>query len=81
MQVEIRYFAAAREATGVAGETLQVQPGSSVADVRDALLERHPSLAGPLPSLRFALDETFAAPKDAVHDGAVIALIPPVGGG
>ena len=81
MEVEIRYFAAAREATGVAAERLPLPAGSTVAAARDALLARHPALAGPLPTLRFALDEAFAGPETALHDGAVLALIPPVGGG
>ncbi len=81
MEVEIRYFAAAREATGIAAERLPVAAGSTIADVRTALLARHPALAGPLPTLRFALDEAFAGETAPLHDGAVLALIPPVGGG
>ena len=81
MTVEIRYFAAAREATGIAGEHLQIAPGATVADVRDQLVARHPALGDVLPTLRFALDEAFAGADAAVADGAVLALIPPVGGG
>ena len=81
MEIEIRYFAAAREATGIGQEHLEVPEGSRVADVQALLLARHPTLAGPLPTLRFALDEAFASADAPVADGAVLALIPPVGGG
>ena len=81
MEVEIRYFAAAREATGVGTERVRVADGATVADVRDQLVARHPALAEALPGLRFAVDEAFAGEDTPVADGAVLALIPPVGGG
>ena len=81
MEVRIRYFAAAREATGVGEEVVDLPAACTVADVRDHLLARHPALAGALPGLRFAVDEAFASTGDPVSEGAVVALIPPVGGG
>ena len=81
MEVEIRYFAAAREATGIASETLALEAGTTVVDLAALLAERHAALADVLPTLRFAQDEAFADGADAVRDGAVVALIPPVGGG
>jgi len=81
MEVEIRYFAAAREATGLESEALTVPEGSTVAALLEALCTRHPALAGPATSLRVALDTQFAAPGAVVPAGAVVALIPPVGGG
>jgi len=81
MEVEIRYFAAAREATGLEGEHVRLAEGSTVARLLEALCARHPDLAGPAASMRVALDEDFASPEAALHEGTVVALIPPVGGG
>lgn len=81
MQVQIRYFAAAREAAGTTAEPVTIDPGATVADVAAELVRRHPALAAVLPSLRFALAEEFVKPEAPVTDGATLALIPPVGGG
>ena len=81
MEVQIRYFAAAREAVGHESETVVIDDGSTVAALLAALCEQHPDLRGPAASMRVALDERFAAEDDRLHEGAVVALIPPVGGG
>jgi molybdopterin synthase sulfur carrier subunit len=81
VNVEVRYFAAAREATGITGEALEVIAGSTVADLAEILTERHPALGTALHTVRFALDRQFVDDEAVLSDGAVLALIPPVGGG
>lgn len=81
MEVQIRYFAAAREAAGRESESVAIADGSTIAALIATLCERHPDLRGPASSLRVALDERFAGADDRLHEGAVVALIPPVGGG
>ncbi len=80
MALTVLYFAAAREAAGVAREALETAP-PDVAGLRRALAERHPALARVLPRCRIALDEEFADDGAAVPDGAEVAVIPPVSGG
>lgn len=81
VEVQVRYFAAAREAAGIEQEDVELADGSTVATLLTALCERHPGLAAPAASMRIALDEDFAEPDAPLRDGAVVALIPPVGGG
>lgn len=81
VEVQVRYFAAAREAAGIEGENVVLDDGSTVAALLDALCARHPDLTGPAATMRVALDEDFAEPEASLRDGAVVALIPPVGGG
>lgn len=82
MRVTLLYFAVVRELLGVDREEAELPPG--VRTVRDLTMwleaERAP-LAGRLGPVRFAVDECFAGPDEALHDGAVVALIPPVAGG
>ena len=73
-------FAAAREATGAARETLDLA-AATVGDLRRVLLERHPTLAPVLPRCRLAVNQDLAEDGDAVPDGAEVAIIPPVSGG
>ena len=81
MNVHVRYFAGAREAAGREAETIELEPGSVVADLLRAATARHPALGDLSESLRFALGEEFAPRDAALEDGALVAFIPPVGGG
>lgn len=81
MEVQVRYFASAREATGMSQERVALDGSASVGDVMAELVRRHPALAAVASSLRFALAEEFVGPETSVPDGATLALIPPVGGG
>ncbi|MEP7049399.1 MAG: molybdopterin converting factor subunit 1 [Pseudomonadota bacterium] len=82
MAVQVLYFAALRELTGLAEEQLELPEGVLlVRDLREHLQRFRPSLAGQLASVRVALDEDFATDLDALAGVRVIALIPPVAGG
>lgn len=82
MRLRLRYFAAARDAAGLAEELVELPTtGSSVAEVRAALLAWRPNLARVLAQSRLAVDQRFASDDDVVGDGAELAVIPPVAGG
>lgn len=81
MDLNVLYFAHVRERTGLSGERLPCPPGASVADVVRLVVERHPSLATLLPSVRVAVNGEFAALDAPVPPGAEVVLIPPVAGG
>ena len=54
----------------------------SLSDLRQAILERSPSLEGCLPYVRFAVNERFEYDLSRIlEDGDTVALIPPVSGG
>jgi molybdopterin converting factor subunit 1 len=82
MQVVVLYFAALREHLALSEERYDVPQSSlSVRDFTGHLIARHPTLQGRLDCVRFALNETFAALDEPIHDGDTVALIPPVAGG
>ena len=82
LTIKLLYFAALRDLAGRDEETctlpLEVR---DVAALRAWMNAHHGALAGRLASVRFAIDEAFADEADALTDGAVVALIPPVAGG
>ncbi len=80
MQLVVRYFAAARDAAGVADDIISIDDGATIATLRDTLARRRPSLAVVLVRCRIAVDHVFVG-DDAVIVGREIALIPPVAGG
>ncbi|MGV1007141.1 MAG: MoaD/ThiS family protein [Dermatophilaceae bacterium] len=76
--VTVRYWAAARAATGVETEQLG---GATVGDVMDAAVERHPTLA-PVLALASVLVDGLASGRDApVVAGLTLEVLPPFAGG
>lgn len=80
--VTLLYFAAIRDAVGIAEESLDLPDAvRRVADLPAFLAQVRPALTGRLGSVRFAVNESFASPGTGLTAGDVIALIPPVSGG
>jgi MoaE-MoaD fusion protein len=78
--ITARLFARLREQAGTDCEQLDLA-GSTVADVYEALVRRHPGLEADRALVRPARNEEFARWEDPVADGDEVAFIPPVSGG
>src|SRR4051812_18615753 len=81
MRATMLYFAAARERAGVSSETLELPDGATAAQALARACEKHPALQAVAGKLRVAVDQDFAQPDRALHEGSEVALIPPVSGG
>ena len=81
MQITVRYFARAREVTGVDTQQLELDGPCTVAQAFEALVRQHPGLADEATHLRFALGEAFVDGDAPLSPEATLVLIPPVGGG
>jgi molybdopterin converting factor subunit 1 len=79
--VKVRLFARLREQAGLEAEPLEVPPGSSLADVYDAMLRKHPGLEADRAAVRGAINQEFSDWTARVSDGDEVAFIPPVSGG
>lgn len=79
--VRVRFFARLREQAGLEIEPLEVPPGSTLADVYDVMLRKHPGLEGDRAAVRGAINQEFSDWTAPVSDGDEVAFIPPVSGG
>jgi MoaE-MoaD fusion protein len=81
MAVTVLYFAGARDAAGLAKESLADAP-RTVGALRERLVALHPPLARVLARCRIAVEQDFAEDDAAaIPDGAEVAIVPPVAGG
>ena len=83
MKVQLRYFAALREALGP-GETVELAPGATLGELRDTLLARggrHAEALARGRALRCALNQTMCEESAGLSEGAEVAFFPPVTGG
>ena len=75
-------FATALDAVGSAETEHELPDGSTIADLIERLTAAYPNLAPLWPRLAVAVDGEVAADRAApLHDGAEVALLPPVSGG
>lgn len=81
MEVTVLLFASVADRAGIRKLSLPIEPGDTVAQVRDRLIDRFPQLAPAVPTLLYALDEEYVRESEPVRAGATLALIPPVSGG
>jgi molybdopterin converting factor small subunit len=80
--ITIRYFAGARAAVGIEVEQLSVPPGTTVAGLTQALVQRHgTALARILAVASLLVDEVAAGPAAPLRDGAQVDVLPPFAGG
>lgn len=79
--LHVLFFAQARERAGAPSATLTLPDGACVADALDAVVRAYPALEPLRGQLAVAQDGVIVRAADALHDGAELALLPPVSGG
>lgn len=80
-QVTVLFFATIRELTGTRQVSLLLPDGASVADVKEMLVEKFPSLKLAMDTTVVAVNREFAPDDDLLPEAAEIAIFPPVSGG
>ncbi len=83
MKIQLRYFAAIREAIGSGSETLETG-AATLAALRDELIARggaHAEVLARGRAVRVSLNQTMADESAALSEGAEVAFFPPVTGG
>ena len=81
MRVQVRFFAAYRELTGVSRTEVDLPGGATVADLIDALRERGPSFSALPAQPAVAVNLEYTPADTGLRDGDEVAFIPPVAGG
>ncbi|WP_165250845.1 NTP transferase domain-containing protein [Paludisphaera soli] len=77
----VRLFAIARQLAGGPEVVVALDDPATVADLRRALVEQHPTLGSIADRVRIAVDDEYAEDDAVLPPGATLALIPPVSGG
>lgn len=81
MLVRVKLFAAHRQLLGRRELDMQVPAGATIAEVWRQLKAEQPPLAHLSDTLVAALNHDYAPLDARVHEGDVVAFIPPVSGG
>jgi molybdopterin synthase catalytic subunit len=81
MKVQVLYFAVVRERLKLDQEAIDLPAGTRADGLLTELERLHPGLAAVRPILKVAVNEEMASGDRELHEGDVVALIPPVAGG
>jgi molybdopterin converting factor subunit 1 len=81
MKIALHLFASVREAVGRRELCMDLDDGATIEDLKRRLAVDFPPLAPMLKTIVFAIDDEYVPFEQRLHDGAEVALIPPVSGG
>ncbi|MDK2913232.1 MAG: sulfur-carrier protein [Thermococcaceae archaeon] len=88
MKIRVRYFARYRSLVGKSEEELEVPDGITVGELIEFLKERHPELKNEvfaeeddLADVNVSRNGRYVKFDEALQDGDVVAIFPPVSGG
>ena len=81
MKLRVLFFSVLRDITGTDELTLEVPTGATMGDLLTQIESRWPKLRDWQNSLLLALDQTYVKRTEPLHDGAEVAIMPPVQGG
>jgi molybdopterin synthase sulfur carrier subunit len=81
MTVHVRFFSGIVPLVGEKAVDLTLPDGTTVAGLKDRLVDRFPQLEGFMSTYVIAVAEEMQSPEHVVRDGDVVDLIPPIAGG
>lgn len=81
MKISILLFARAKELAGAATVDVEVAEGSTIADVRQALIVECPALSAIADSLFWAVNNEYVTSDHRIKSEDVVASFPAVSGG
>ncbi len=81
MKVSLLLFAGLRDAIGERSLCMELDEGSTVADLKRRLGVDYPRIEPMLETVVCAIDDDYVSFEAPLHDGAEVAMIPPVSGG
>ncbi|MES2201774.1 MAG: MoaD/ThiS family protein [candidate division FCPU426 bacterium] len=81
MTIQVLYFAGMRDLFQCARESVDLQPGATLGDLKELLFSRKPEGRLQAASLAWGVNFEFSGLQTALQDGDEVAMLPPVSGG
>jgi len=81
MKVRVKFFAILRERVGTGEIVKEIEEGSTVAELWEALQQDYPKLNVPGIRLLYAVNQNYVSLDYALKEQDEIVFIPPVSGG
>ncbi len=81
MKVKVKFFAILRERVGKGEITKEIEEGSTVAELWEALKTDYPDLLPVTTRLLYAVNQNYVSPGHVLNERDEVVFVPPVSGG
>jgi molybdopterin synthase catalytic subunit len=81
MRVQVLFFGVLKDIVGRASDSLELQEGSTLADVLSHYEDRVPKIREVLHTVALSVNQHYSGPGAVLEEGDEVALLPPVSGG
>jgi molybdopterin converting factor subunit 1 len=81
MKVKVRFFAILRERAGTAEVVREIQEGTTISQLWEALQREFPKLDVPGIRLLYAVNRNYVTPDHVLQESDEVVFVPPVSGG
>ena len=81
LTLHVLLFAKLRDVVGAEAVSVDLPAGATIAELRQRLVQAHPTLAPLLERCAIAVDHDFVEDTHPLTEGNEVAIIPPVSGG
>ena len=81
MKIKVKFFASYKEAVGTDEMDLDVENGTDVSQLLEAVKTKHPAIGELIEPLIVSVNKEYAEFDKVLKEGDEVALLPPVSGG
>jgi molybdopterin converting factor subunit 1 len=79
--IKILFFATVRDKAGTKMLEMEIEPGATVQDLKDAIIQRIPAIRDTIEHCLASVNHEYSADDTEIPLAAEIAFFPPVSGG
>ena len=79
--ITVKFFSHLKEKAGIASTTMEIAADTTIADLKQQVIQQFPSLETHLRNILILIDNQIAIDEDVIPAGCTVSFMTPIGGG
>jgi len=79
--ITVKFFSHLKEKAGIASTTMEIAADTTIADLKQQVIQQFPSLETHLRNILILIDNKIAIDEDVIPVGCTVSFMTPIGGG
>lgn len=79
--ITVKFFSHLKEKAGIASTTMEIASDTTIADLKQQVIQQFPSLETHLRNILILIDNKIAIDEDVIPTGCTVSFMTPIGGG